>query len=201
MIKRRRQAERTKASETAIFKAAVSIIAKEGPNKMTLAMVGKTAGFTGGLVSHRFGSKSGLLQAVSARIMEHWGSRALQDQRLLESSGIERLKLAVEFYWQDVRKGSDLMVAQIRLMQASYSSCPDLLPYFQELDQSLRTSIIDTISDDPNIQPDINLQTFAVFFIGTLRGISQQYYISKEYVDLDDAKLMIWKICDSLSKT
>ncbi len=196
MTKRRTQAERTETSDNAIFKAAIEIIAKEGPSSMSLAKVGKSAGFTGGLVSYRFGSKSGLLQAVSERILELWNAKTLQDPKLQQSSGIERLKFIAEDYLHNVRKRSDLMIAQHRLMHASYGSCPDLLPYFQEFDKNVRDSIGSIITDGNDTRQDINNQAFATVFIATLRGIAQQYFINPKDVDLEEAKQMIWKICE-----
>jgi len=61
---RRTQAERTQASDKAIYKAAIKLIAEEGPKNMSLARLGKVAGFSGGLISYRFGTKSNMLKAV-----------------------------------------------------------------------------------------------------------------------------------------
>jgi len=51
--RRRTQAERTQASDKAIYKAAIKLIAKDGPQNMSLAKLGKVAGFSGGLISYR----------------------------------------------------------------------------------------------------------------------------------------------------
>jgi AcrR family transcriptional regulator len=198
MSKRRTQAERTEASDKAIFKAAISIIAKEGPNNMTLAKVGKAAGFTGGLVSYRFGSKIGLLQAVSERILELWKTNTQNNKKLQDAKGVDKFKLIAEDYLKDVRKRSDLLVAQYRLMQASYGSCPELLPYFKEFDQSIRNDISDFIKASPGIRSDINAEAFAATLLATLRGLTQQYFINQQDIDLEETKLVIWGICDSL---
>jgi len=201
MTKRRTQAQRTEESDNAMFKAAIDIISKDGPSNMTLAKVGKAAGFTGGLVSYRFGSKSGLLQAVSERILELWSAKILQDSKLAKSSGIERLKIVAEEYLTNVRKRSPLMTAQLRLMHASYGSCPDLLPYFQANDKDVRESIVFIISEDKHFSKDVDPIAFATVFIGTLRGVAQQYFINPKDVDLEQAKHMIWKICEEALKS
>jgi len=200
MTKRLTQAERTKASDSAMLKAAISIIATEGHYNMTLIKVGKAAGFTGGLVSYRFGSKSGLLQAVSERILELWNNRTLDNKKLVESNGVELLKLIAESYLNDVKKRSDLIVAQHRLRNASYGSCPDLLPYFQEFDKSMRARISKIIIDSGQAPATFNADAFAVSFMALLRGVSQQYFIDQKNVDLKQAKLMIWNICDTIIK-
>ncbi len=200
MTKRLTQAERTEASDSAMLKAAISIIAKEGHYNMTLIKVGKAAGFTGGLVSYRFGSKSGLLQAVAERILELWNNRTLNNKKLMESDGTELLKLIAEAYLNDVKNRSDLIVAQHRLMNASYGSCPDLLPYFQEFDKNVRARISKIITDSGQAPAGFNTDVFAITFMALLRGVSQQYFINPKSVDLKQTKLMIWDICDAVIK-
>ena len=74
--KRRTQQERKAESERAIILAAMNLFARQGYMRTTLNEIGKAAGYTGGLVSHRFGSKEGLLQAV----LKHIRTRFLDDQ-------------------------------------------------------------------------------------------------------------------------
>ena len=62
--KRRTQAERKAESERRIIRAARELFARQGYMRTTLIEVGQSAGYTGGLVTHRFGSKEGLLNAV-----------------------------------------------------------------------------------------------------------------------------------------
>src|SRR4030095_15604731 len=62
--RRRTQAERTALSEKLLLRAAVKLIARQGYSKTTLAECGREGGYSAGLVSHRFGSKEGLLRAL-----------------------------------------------------------------------------------------------------------------------------------------
>ena len=80
--KRRTQAERRAASDAAMFKAAIKLIASEGPSSMTLTKIGKESGFSGGLVSYRFGSKRNLLIATADRILELWQKRVIDPANL-----------------------------------------------------------------------------------------------------------------------
>ena len=65
--RRRTQAERTATAHRRMIRAAVRLIARQGYTRTTLAQVGKEAGYTGGLVSHHFGSKEGLARALVER--------------------------------------------------------------------------------------------------------------------------------------
>ena len=195
---RRTQAERAAASDSAIYKAAIELIASEGPKNMTLAKVGKTAGYTGGLVSYRFGSKEGLLKAVSERIVELWNAKTLQAPKVLKAQGVERLKLIACDYIESVRAGSPMLLALHRLLNASFSSCPYLLPYFQAFDANVRASVASTLTEHEQLSPDFDADAFAVIYISTLRGVAQQYFINQSDVDLDTAKQMVWTLCDEL---
>ena len=105
--KRRTQAERTAASDAAMFKAAIKLIASEGPSSMTLTKIGKESGFSGGLVSYRFGSKRNLLIATADRILELWQKRVIEPANL-DSDTLEGLEMVVRLYFKAVRSRSDL---------------------------------------------------------------------------------------------
>lgn len=189
MTKRRTQAQRTAASDSAIFKAAMKLIAREGPNAMTMAKVGKEAGFTGGLVSYRFGSKSGLLKAVSEKILNDWEARLIPNANIEEAEikGIALLKEISNQYLNYIGKRTHFMVALHRLMNASYGTLPELLPYFEAYDEKIRGYVIKILESETRIKKDTNKEAFAICFIGALRGIAVQSFISKDNVDLNQA--------------
>jgi len=55
--------------------AAVSLLIKRGIAGTTLAAIGERAGYSRGLVTHRFGSKAGLLAYVHDTVAEDWIGR------------------------------------------------------------------------------------------------------------------------------
>lgn len=52
-------------TDEALLAAAIAVVSQRGPAAFTLAEVGRAAGLTQGAVSHRFGSKRGLLLAIA----------------------------------------------------------------------------------------------------------------------------------------
>jgi len=137
--RRRTQAERTQASDKAIYKAAIKLIAKDGPQSMSLAKLGKVAGFSGGLISYRFGTKSNLLKAIADRIFELWQRRVLEPA-LLGESALDDLKTLGTLYLKSVKTKSDLIMALFRLMNDSYSTHKELKSQFSEYDTMLEIS-------------------------------------------------------------
>ena len=194
---RRTQAERIAASDSAMFKAAIDIIARDGPNKMTLAKVGKASGYSGSLVTYRFGSKVGLLQAVCERIVALWIERELLTDEIRVATGIERLKVVAEEYIKLIHSGSKLMIAIQRLNYASYESCPELRPIFEEIDQKTRQHFADELAGEERLPEGFDALAFTTVYLGALRGVAQQYAVSAENVDLEAIKQTIWTLCDN----
>jgi AcrR family transcriptional regulator len=89
-VKRRRQGERTALSEQAMTDAAVSLLVERGIAGTTLASIGERAGYSRGLVTHRFGSKAGLLAHVHDTVAAEWLRHVLQV--VGEASGILALQ-------------------------------------------------------------------------------------------------------------
>lgn len=200
--KRRTQAERTEASDKAMYKAAIKLIARDGPEKMTLARLGKEAGFTGGLVSYRFGTKSNLLQATATRILELWTDRVIKPVHA-DQGGIKNLELMGKLYIDAVVAKSDLMIAQYRLMNESYAAYSDkeLHKTYQDFDRDLRQRIVDGLQpeqDQGRIDTSIDLYTFAVLFIAMLRGIALQYFIDSKAIDIQAAYKLVEGTCGQL---
>lgn len=66
------QAERTAISDRAMLDAAIELVLKHGTEKTTLAMIGEKAGYSRGLATYRFGSKSGLYDTLCKSIGRNW---------------------------------------------------------------------------------------------------------------------------------
>jgi len=198
--KRRTQAERTAASDAAMFKAAIKLIASEGPSSMTLTKIGKESGFSGGLVSYRFGSKRNLLIATADRILELWQKRVIEPAKL-DSDTLEGLEMVVRLYFKAVRSRSDLMMAQFRLMNVSYSSYPELQPAFQDYDKKLRANIVEHIDRARargDVKAEADAHTFAIMLMGMLRGIAMQSFVDPKAVDLNKAEQSAIDIIESV---
>ena len=198
--KRRTQAERTAASDAAMFKAAIKLIASEGPSSMTLTKIGKESGFSGGLVSYRFGSKRNLLIATADRILELWQKRVIEPANL-DSDTLEGLEMVVRLYFKAVRSRSDLMMAQFRLMNVSYSSYPELQPAFQDYDKKLRANIVEHIDRARargDVKAEADAHTFAIMLMGMLRGIAMQSFVDPKAIDLDKAEQSAIDIVESV---
>ncbi len=187
-IKRRTQAERIAQSKHKILHAAVTLIALKGPTDWTLAEVGKNAGYTGGLVSHRFGSKKGLLLAVTDRIVELFIEKNLA-QKVSGKSSSELLISFLNLYIHQLKEGSDLFIAYHRLMSESQSTLPQLRPAFLNINIRLLTAFEDAIRDgqeDGTINLDVNPKYEAYSFAALFRGLTNLWLTGAQDINIDD---------------
>ncbi|NKI15925.1 TetR/AcrR family transcriptional regulator [Spongiibacter sp. KMU-166] len=195
--KRRTQAERIEATEEAMYMAAIKLIARDGPNKMTLASLGKEAGVSPGLVNHRFGSKSNLLQATCMRVLEEWTNMLRESAVGHSDSCIETLKSMSRFYLDSVAKRSELVLAQSRLMSEGRSLIPELLTTFRKYNRQISDMIVELLESGQKageVKTDVDPRAFSYTFIGMLRGVGSLHLIDNT-VDVDAAFDMIANTC------
>jgi len=126
---RRTQAQRTALSERRMLRAAVRLIAKQGYSKTTLADIGTAAGYSRGLVGHRFGSKHGLLR----RLLEHVGGRFVTDQlspALEGRVGLDALEVMADTYLNELVVREERLHALYVLMGEALGPVPEIRTVF-----------------------------------------------------------------------
>ena len=174
---RRTQEERKAESERKIIRAAIPIFAQQGYLRTTLSQVGEAAGYTGGLVSHRFGSKAGLLQAVIRNI----GYRFMQDQigdSLNTNSAQEALTNYIDIYMSEVTLREGTLRALYVIMGEALGGAEDIQADVAEFNKNVRVRVAEIISRgirQGEFRKDVNPAAAAVLIMGMLRGVVMQY--------------------------
>src|SRR6185437_11317591 len=90
---RRTQQQRRDQAETALLNAAAELAVEHGVRSLTLARVGERAGYSRGIVTHHFGSKQGLVDAL-ARSVQGGFVPGLEER----APGLERLLALIDGY-------------------------------------------------------------------------------------------------------
>ena len=184
--RRRTQAERTALSEKLILRAATKLIARKGYSQTTLAEIGREAGYSGGLVSHRFGSKQDLLRALVERIT----SRFARDQMMpaIEGRpGLEALREMADTYLRELTAREERLRALYVLMGEALGPVPELRAVFAELNESIRSAARGCIRRgiaEGQIRPDVQPETEAAMFLALLRGVALQWLVDPGSVEL-----------------
>jgi AcrR family transcriptional regulator len=114
---RRTQEERTALSDERMFAAAVALLVERGTLGTTLAAIGERAGYSRGLVTHRFGSKDKLFAHVHDRAVADWIARV--QQAVGASSGLAALERVVDALQGFIDEAPDEIRAMYLLRYAS----------------------------------------------------------------------------------
>lgn len=184
--KRRTQQERKAESERAVILAALNLFARQGYMRTTLNEIGKAAGYTGGLVSHRFGSKEGLLQAV----LKHIRTRFLDDQlgsAITMDSAEESLRNYIEIYISEVTVREGRVRALYVIMGEALGAVPEIRKDIAELNEHTRNHLAGIIQRgmaSSEFRNDANPDTSALLLMGTLRGVVLQYLADPQAVNV-----------------
>ncbi len=120
---RRTQKERTALSDRRMLEAAVSLLVERGLKGTTLARIGERAGYSRGLVTHRFGSKAGLFahvhDTVAAQWLDHVGAV------VGEATGVEALERVCDALYTFIVDEPEELRAMYLLRYASIDPSAD----------------------------------------------------------------------------
>jgi AcrR family transcriptional regulator len=184
---RRTQAERSAAASDRMLGAARRLIARQGCTKTTLAQVGKEAGYTGGLVSHHFGSKEGLLRELVGRITQ----RFYEDQvrpATDDLGGLRALTATVDTYMNELVVREERMRTLYVLMGEALGPVSEINEVFVELNADFRMNARKSIQEGiarGEIRADLDADAEAGLFVGMLRGVAMQWMADPGCFDLE----------------
>lgn len=183
---RRKQPERTALSEDRLLGAALQLISERGYERTTLQAIGDAAGYSRGLVSHRFGSKEGLLWALLERMFRHWGAESLAPA-VGERVGIEALHAAIDATRASLHAAPERLRAFYALLFESLGPLPALRPKVAEFHRRQRTAVQEWIEAGVRagrVRADVDAATQAALFVSAIRGAAWQWLIDPG-VDVD----------------
>jgi AcrR family transcriptional regulator len=180
-----RQAERSRHSTNALLTAAGELIVEGGYEAMTLAAVGERAGFSRGLVTTRFGSKAGLLEALIDQIVHEWGHRkVLPDTR--GKLGLDGLLIMIDAIRQQAARDSSGVKVLYALAFEALTPNADLKSRFAVLHEEMRNDVSSFIRRglrDGSMRKGIKASAEAILIVAELRGIGYQWLLDPEHID------------------
>lgn len=190
---RRSQAERTAVASSRMIRAAIALISRQGFTKTTLAQVGREAGYTGGLVSHHFGSKEGLLR----ELVGHITSRFYSDQiapATGDQTGIAALQAMADTYFDELGLRAERMRALYVLMGESLGPVSEVGDVFAQLNDGFRARCAGIIAAGiaaGEIRSDVDPDAQAAVCVGMLRGVALQWMAEPGCFDLDGVRTSV----------
>ena len=167
---RRTQQERRAEAERRVVAAAVRLIAQKGPRAVTLAEVGREAGYSRGIVHLHFGSREQLLDAVVRQAQRF-------DVPEVPGSALDQLTALVHAYLHTFLQRAPATGAFLLLWAESVAADPVLGPLFAERDTAFRADLARHVEQgiaDGSIRADADPAATAAMLLGMLRGLGMQ---------------------------
>jgi AcrR family transcriptional regulator len=188
-FRRRTQAERTGTSSNGLLRAALELIAERGFRATSLQAIGERAGYSRGLVSHRFGSKEGLLKELVTRMLQRWAVD-VRDPAVGDRVGAEALRAVARVHRDAIEQTPQGVRALYMLLFESLIDVPDLRSAMAQLDRQMRAGTENSIRAgiaQGTVRADVDVAGQATLFLAVLRGIALQWLVDPDAVDLEAA--------------
>lgn len=194
----RTQAQRREVAERKLLEAALSIVARRGSVRMTLAEVGEAAGYSRGLPAHRFGSKAGLLRALAAYIGERF--RAQREAAPARAPGLDSIRGSISVYFSRADQNWTSTRALLVMMTEGFMEGSELRENVMAYNRSARSYFEQHIQigiDNGEIPADADPTTSAVILLGAMRGVMLQW-LSDNDIDLIKVRDRMLAIVDQV---
>ena len=184
-----RQVQRSERSTEALLDAAADLIAEGGLASMTFAAIGERAGYSRGLVTARFGSKAGLVEALIHRV---WSG--LRDAGIVPLTtgvdGLASLMGLIDGIHQQAMANHRDMRAMNALIFEALSADDDLRGRMAAFNDAMRVEIADALRrgvEDGSVRSTVEPERSAVVVTSALVGIAYQWLLHGDDFDLGAA--------------
>jgi len=187
---------RSERSSKRLLDAATELIAEQGYSATTIAQIAQKAGYSHGLVSQRFGSKSDLIQMLAREFQSYFAIDKLEPA-LKKSHGLDALIVMVETYLDAVAGSGMLGRAYYELFGESIVLVPEIHQTFVKADRNFRELLIKTIRSAIKVgemPEEVEVNALASVVLSIIRGISMQWVLDGGSMDLATIKQEIRRV-------
>lgn len=175
---RRTQAERRDESQRGLVQAAIEVVADQGVSAATFEAIGRGAGYSRGLVTQRFGSKQGLIDAVIAELHERQ-ERALAEHGIDDLPGFDAVLAYVDLYLRDLSLKGDGR-AYFMLLASAVADATAIRAAFAaehgRIERRLE-ALVQKGQDEGDIRREIDADAAALMIGSLLLGLSMQLLV------------------------
>jgi AcrR family transcriptional regulator len=178
---RRKQADRTALSDRLLTEAAFQLLVKLGVQGTTLQAVGKRAGYSRALATHRFGSKAGLFDQMLKQASEDWLKR--MQKAVGRRTGPDALCAATRAAEKFVRERPDEVRAMYLLWFQSVDPGSAYHSNLASVHRAQRRDVeawIRAGQDAGEVSRTVNPRRLAEQYCATIAGIAYQWLANPE---------------------
>jgi AcrR family transcriptional regulator len=183
-VTRQTQAERTALAEQKMVNATIELLNSAGLAGTTLIAIGERAGYSRGLASHHFGSKSGLFRTVLKHITSDW-TEELQIN-LMGKTGLSAILAALNAHRDHMLHFPEHARAMNILWAGSFDPASEFKPNiveFHRLQREAAAAWVVSGKETGEISKDVDPERFAEQFYASLLGLNYQWLVNPD-IDL-----------------
>lgn len=174
---RRTQAERKAESDGRMVQAAIECFAQQGYVRTTLNQIGTRAGYTGGLVSKRFGSKEALLREVLKEIYRAFTRQSMTEvaKAVTVVDGLERY---IDVFLDRLKNNNLHLRALYRVMGECLGSVPQVQDEIAQFNQQTVRAVGNLLQqgvENGELRADLAVRESATIVLALLRGVTFLY--------------------------
>jgi AcrR family transcriptional regulator len=187
---------RSERSSKHLLRAATELIAEQGYSATSIAQIAQKAGYSHGLVSQRFGSKSDLIRLLAREFQNYFAIDRLQPA-LKEKRGLDGLVVIIETYLDTVAASGTLGRAYYELFGESIVLVPEIHETFVLADRNFRDLMMKTVRSAielGEIPVEVDVPSLASVALSIVRGISMQWLLDGGSLDLAAIKREIRRL-------
>jgi AcrR family transcriptional regulator len=187
---------RSERSSKRLLDAATELIAEQGYSATSIAQIAQKAGYSHGLVSQRFGSKSDLIRLLAREFQNYFAIDRLQPA-LKEKGGLDGLIVLIETYLDTVAGSGTLGRAYYELFGESIVLVPEIHETFVQADRNFRDLLMKTVRaaiELGEIPAEVEVASLASVVLSIVRGTSMQWLLDGGSIDLDAIKKEIRRL-------
>ena len=178
------RADRSALSDQSMLDAAFELILEYGLEKTTLALIGKRSGYSRGLVTHRFGSKAGLFEALTKSISRKW--LVYLKEEVGDKTGLSAMLSSVDaLHRWVVDKPDDARVLQV-LLNDSANPGSDLPAVASKAHERHHSDVVQWIREGQKsgeIRDHIDVDAAASYYVAYVSGLVYLWLINPDLFD------------------
>lgn len=174
-----KQQQRTERSTNALLEAAGELIVEGGFEALTFAAIGERSGYSRGLVTARFGSRDGLIEALIDRIVTGWSHKNVIP-RTRGKTGLEGVLILIDAIRAQAARDPKALKVLYVLMFEAIGSGGELRRRFAKFHETFRADFAHFVAKgtrDGTIRVDANPDAEGAFLVSGLRGIGYQWLL------------------------
>jgi AcrR family transcriptional regulator len=183
-----RQQQRSALSTRRLLDACAALIAERGYERTTLADIGSRAGYSQGLVTRRFGSKTNLMVVLVERMTARYGPDRIAET-IGDRTGAVAVTHLVRQIREDARRAPEGLRSFYALMYEGLKPIPALHERLRDLNRGFLDTLIDVLAaglDAGTLRPGTDPAAAATMVASCLRGVAFFWLLDPERFDIVD---------------